>query len=523
MQPQNHNPGFVQQPAGPNPFVPGREAPYAAPPPGAQMPPVTAPVQKRSPRLGIIIAGAVALVLICCVTAVALFLFRGAPDPAKALPADADVVVTLDLNPSNAKKLEIYQFLTRFPSIKEHLSSGEEFSTDPRKAIWKATFGQTSDIDYDAEIKPWLGDSIGLAIRNKPGSSKPAIVAAIHATAPEQAREFFRKRDANSQITVLGNFVLVASGDGGSELAESAKTKPLSSSKTYAEDMKRVGDGIITAWVGESLAPALSERSGVNLPSYASQLRGALSFDIGATSAEVKLWHTTGQDLPSRDVRELAGGLPSDQAWSVIAGSFDEAAVTDMYSAVEPLAGRDLEQAANALGLSLPADLKTMLGDETALVGYLPRQGQGEPSAKDGYGFALVSRSADTDKQLQVWSRVLTGLERNRVPLGLVPLVEGDRLGVSTSTAQLKSLLSPSGTTLAKDDSYRGVIDASAPAYAIAYLDMGKLLEIHAANPAQFGRPFSVPEDLRAIGSFGFTFKRIDDRNANITVKMQLR
>ena len=523
MQPQNHNPGFAQQPAGPNPFVTGPGVPHPAPPAAAQMPPGTAPAKKRPSRLGIVIAGVVALAVIGCVTALAIFLFRGAPDPAKALPADADAVVTLDLNPSNAKKLEIYQFLTRFPSIKEHLSSGEEFSTDPRRAIWKATFGQNSDIDYDAEIKPWLGDSIGIAIRNVPNSSKPAVVAAIHATSPEQGREFFRKRDTNGEITVAGNFVVVASGDGASELAESAKTKPLSSSKTYADDMKRVGDGIVTAWAGESLAQALSQRSGVKLPSHATQLRGAMSFDIGATSAEVKMWHTTGQDLPSRDVRELAGGLPSDRAWSVIAGSLDDAVVADIYSAMKPLLGRNIEQAAKSLGLSLPADLKTMLGDETALVGYLPHRGQGDPSPKNGYGFALVSRSSDTDKQLQLWSKVLTELRRNRVPLGLAPVVEGDRLGVATSEEQARSLLTPSGATLATDESYRGVIDPSAPAYAIAYLDMGKLLDIHAANPAQFGRSFRVPEDLRAIRSVGLTFNRIDDRNATVTMKMQAR
>ncbi|MDO4783819.1 MAG: DUF3352 domain-containing protein [Propionibacteriaceae bacterium] len=497
--------------------------PHPAPQPPAYPPPATAPAKKRSSRLGIIIGGVVALVLIGCVAAVALFLFRGAPDPAKALPADADLVVTLDLNPSNAKKLEIYQFLTRFPSLKEQLSSEEEFSTDPRKAIWKATFGQNSDIDYDAEIKPWLGDSVGVAIRNAPGSAKPAVVTAVHATSPEQGREFFRKRDANSQVSVAGNFVIIASGDGAAELAESAKTKPLSSSKTYADDMKHVGDGMITAWAGESLVPALSQRSGVNVPSHATQVRGALSLDISATNTEVKLWHTTGQSLPSRDVRELVGSLPGDRTWSVAAASFNETMVADMYAAVKPLLGRDLEQAAKSLGLTLPTDLATLFGDETALVGYLAHQGQGEPSAKNGYALALVSRSSDTNKQLQLWSKLLTGFERNGVPLGLVPVVEGDRLGVATSEQELRPLLAPSGAPLANDESYRGAVDTAAPAYAIVYLDMVKFLDVQAAISAQFGQPFRVPEDLRAIRAVGLTFSRIDDRSATITMKVQVR
>src|SRR5688500_16535777 len=87
----------------------------------------------------------------------------GGLQPADALPASAVAYVSLDLDPSAGQKIEAFKILKKFPGIDEELDISS--TDDLRRVIFDKVQdeGSCTDLDYDADIDPWIGERVALA------------------------------------------------------------------------------------------------------------------------------------------------------------------------------------------------------------------------------------------------------------------------------------------------------------------------------------------------------------------------
>src|SRR4051812_18052641 len=115
-------------------------------------------------RTGLVALASVAVVLALGAGAYAMVqLLSGGSSPASAVPADAIGYVSLDLDPSASQKIEAIKILRKFPALKDEIKIGSR--DDIRRRIFEEIekTGDCKSLDYDDDVKPWIGDRIGLA------------------------------------------------------------------------------------------------------------------------------------------------------------------------------------------------------------------------------------------------------------------------------------------------------------------------------------------------------------------------
>ena len=105
----------------------------------------------------------------------------GGDQPAAVLPGNAVAYARIDLNPSAGQKVAALRFLMKFPSAKEKIGLNSD-QDDLRQKLFdlikKDAGDDLADVDFDKDIKPWLGDRAGVAaVPGKDGEEPDAVVA----------------------------------------------------------------------------------------------------------------------------------------------------------------------------------------------------------------------------------------------------------------------------------------------------------------------------------------------------------
>jgi hypothetical protein len=173
------------RPQDPTPQDPG--APDPAPLPGPTDPP---PARRRGRRtLVALVAGVV--VVVGGGVALAFFTMRGAPEQlVSVVPAEADVFVTVYLDPSAGQKVNLLRLAGQFPDLgKEQDLSGR---VDDLLDEGLADSGLTHD-----DIRPWLGSELGLSVDvGDDGTPHTAfLIATTDAEASQAALEKIADQD----------------------------------------------------------------------------------------------------------------------------------------------------------------------------------------------------------------------------------------------------------------------------------------------------------------------------------------
>src|ERR1700709_2823057 len=85
-------------------------------------------------------------------------LFDGGSSPAASVPASAIGYLRLDLDPSASQKIEAIKILRKFPALKDELKIGSR--DDIRRRLFEEIRkdGGCKSLDYDADVKPWIGE-----------------------------------------------------------------------------------------------------------------------------------------------------------------------------------------------------------------------------------------------------------------------------------------------------------------------------------------------------------------------------
>lgn len=492
-----------------------------------------------------------------------LAFFSAATDRAAAFAsADSVAYVNVYLEPSAGQRMNLASVLGRFPGFGDAATLDDKIGEVAQRVLGDA------GIDYRADIEPWLGGQVALAVRASPesGPGAPVVIAAVKDVAAAElaladlltrfggtaASETYagvtlHTSEAGATYAIVDEMALFGSsaadvraaidahgGEGNladdaafDEAMSSLPTDHLASVYVNIERAAALGGTAADIVSGLSVATAalLAEPNGVHLV-------GSAPFDSAAAGNGARASFGLLSE-PSSLTDWMAA---ETQASAVVFGLGDILSSLEATIGSTPEAGQALTQlralAALGLGIDLDADLLPLLDREVALglTGL-----SAEPSG------VLVLRPSDPDAAAETLERVVSALESRgsqrseeesegetittlSVPqLGSVSYAVAERvvlLALSADDIAAALAAHASGRTLAANDAYRSTFDlAGARAGNELYLDVRSLL---GAASDLAGLDAETRAILEPIRTFGLSAPALEDRlqfNAMVTVE----
>lgn len=349
------------------------------------------PTRRRNARTGVIVAASVAAVTAVGAAAYGVGqLMSGGGAPASAVPADAVVYASLDLDPSAAQKVEAFTILRKFPALRSELAI--ESRDDLRRTIVEEVIanGDCSDVSYADDVEPWIGQRVAVALRPAAGGEVVPLVA-LQVTDEDAARRGVRaleRCDSGSESSGLaftGDYLLLSDTTSHArKAAADAESAALEDDEDYTTWMARVGEPGIMSMYASADAPRLlaaagasgdgegdagqSGTSGERADAAFGDFEGAagvVRFADGAVevaTATRGLGDGVGASASTVDVRTLPAGTAAalsvafEDGW--LSRYLDRFAAATGDTSAEDLM-REVEQ---ETGLELPEDIETLLG-----------------------------------------------------------------------------------------------------------------------------------------------------------------
>lgn len=349
-------------------------------------------------------AGALVLALVGGVTYGFSALGGGGTYADAVLPTGAFAYAELDLDPSAGQKVDAFRFMRQFPDLRDRLAD-----EDLKRSIFESMVEDVGweEIDYAADVEPWLGDRLAFAAypAGQFGPARgddpaPTAVVALQVSDEGAARDGLARLDRaadgadRSGFVVTDGYAFIAETQEIAEKVRSAAAEtPLADDADFAADMSAMDDGIARVWF--DIAAATEAAAGFGSPlglggvttttgasgraTFVARFDGPDAFElagrvVGAEQIDgVAPAALQGMaDLPAGSVAALglAGGEDLvDPMWESLREQLGPEALDSMVTEAE-----------REFGVSLPADLETLLG--TNLLVALDRDGfdAGDPS-----------------------------------------------------------------------------------------------------------------------------------------------
>lgn len=350
-----------QPPAGP-PGPPGQVPPAydpwrseppttGFPPPGAPQPygtqpyPVVYPAAgdvligpggpetpKRRRRAPIIISVAAVVALLLGGTAVAaayVWFGWGTTQPEEVLPGSSIAFARLDLSPGLGQKMKIDNLAKKFPLPSK---SNRDFVDQFKEEMFTAL--DLQPLTYEADVKPWFADRVGIAAWPKDGSSRSACVLfALASKDDDKARAAFTKVRERLGADEFGfafneGYVILAGcpesdSQGAADAAvASAKSESLAAHDAFANALSELPGGqTVVLWadlarMAEFIGDIDPEAETVFAPG-GTELKGHLILGALATDNGVELRYRLteqGSAKATRDVLDELDALPGNTA-----------------------------------------------------------------------------------------------------------------------------------------------------------------------------------------------------------------
>ena len=344
--------------------------------------------------------------------ATASYLSGGGTQPEEVLPGDVLGFVKVDLDPSAGQKVALRSLLEKFPDV------DSEGDGDIRDQLLQPLLELSGDeLDYAADVEPWLGDR--MAVAAVPADDAAAGVAPVVALAVtdegEMAEALTRAQEgADFGFAVRDDFVLITdTQERADDIAAAEET--LADDADFAGDREALGgDQVALAWADLSSAQSIveSQAAGQGVPEDVfggAQLAGRVILGVHAQDDALEM---VGMDFgvsdvgtPSGEPTRLARDLPEDTLAALSASGLGDSAEAAWAELEESGALAEVEQPLAELGLSLPDDLRAMLGSDlvVAVFGDLESPALGarvvteEPEA--------AARSVDASWARSTWVR----------------------------------------------------------------------------------------------------------------------
>jgi len=367
--------------------------PSSTPKPAQPEPDTIGPASRRRRGSAATVAAVVAAVLLIVGGGVGLAAYRalagGGTQPEKYAPASSFAFAKIDLDPAAAQKLAIRRFADKFPSSPTRKGSG-----NLRDDFVRKVFEGNGKVNYDRDIKPWLGDRAGVA--GFLMGRKPTAELILQYKDKEQARRGLDKLAAEGgklHYSLQDDYAVLAESQSVvDEAVRQAAKSDLGGVSTYSKDVGELtGSQVMTAWVDieRAVAAARQNRAGGDrVPAdLVNQAKGRLVIGVHAGDDYLEFEGAT-FDAPttaaSGAATDMIRGLPDgtlaalsigDPGKAVMA-AFDGFRDTPGFSQIAP----NLNAIQQETGLKLPDDLATLLGRSAVVaLGSVPSGGAGMP------------------------------------------------------------------------------------------------------------------------------------------------
>jgi hypothetical protein len=440
----------------------------------------------------VLVIGAAATAIAVTGTAFAVSLSGGGAQPEDVLPGTALAFAKVDLDPGADQKLALFELAERFPEAADELGSADTLRDDAlRLLVESADVG----LDYDDDVAPWVGDRVGAALLPSDDPDEPDVVVAVAHDDADAARSALEKAGDDVPFAVLDEWVLVASSD--EALATARDTdRHLSEEDAYRDAVDELDEGqLAVVWTDlgrlwdafpEGLRDELTAQPGLGQVDLAGTVAVGLHAEDDALEVVgLARGVETGAQLGSYSTQAGTGlveDLPADAVLAVAAGGLGQG-LADAYDGIveslEELAP-DVESTVDELGLDLPEDLVTLLGDETAAAVW---GSQDDPRA------LVRTRTDDPSASLQVLDDLVMALTGEELD-GYAKEVDG---GLVVGTKDEVAGFEEEGG-LGDVDAFRDAVPDADEAGLVVWVDVAGAVSSTGADVPE------AVEELRAVG-----------------------
>src|SRR6476661_3004635 len=223
------------------------------------------PEPRKSWGVVAIVASVVVVVLVVAGGFAAWRWFSGAgPRPAEVLPASTFGLVTVDLDPSGGQKVEAIKTLRKFPSFRDQV--GLKPDSDPLKRLFDEAQkdGNCKDLDYERDVKSWIGQRLGFGGVEVDGKARP--VAALQVSDADNAKTGFPRLAKCLEMsdygwTLTDDYIVISDTTAlAKQIVAAGKKAPLSENADFQKWTDEAGGaGIMNAYVGRKAVDVMSE------------------------------------------------------------------------------------------------------------------------------------------------------------------------------------------------------------------------------------------------------------------------
>ena len=535
----------------------------------------------RKPRRTAIIAavaGAAALLLIVgggawAFTTLVLGKGQSAAASAAAFPKSTVGWAEFAIDPSNDQKLAALDFTNNLPGLEDalaatgidlDLSGGAD--TDLKKTAWKAfvsALGESkTSLDYDNDIKPWLGSRVAVGLLPNNGSNESQIMIAIESSDDSAAKKslttLLAEQDDAAGWTVGAHGGYALLGSEGVDLNEVFRTGLLEDNPEFASAASKSGDwGLVSGWTGPGFAAEVSRVSssdGTSADSALAAVQGGSQFavvrivdgalELSGTSTGIE----SGPELG--DAGSAVSSLPASTMLAGSAGSLGVmldyilsdndlgAVAAEAYGSAlgaDPAASSEEQIAAaratvtdffsTSFGLTFPEDVDSLFGESLTVVldgnvSLDTLSTSTDPYADIiGSGLAVVVTSTDAEATGKQWDTVLgTATEQLGADLGLTATVASDRVVIGAGS-YAEVLAGPAGN-LGTSEQGALVLPDLDGASGVFYLDIPAALATIEDISNTFGGTAADTAALEGLGAIGATSTRVSDTESSYRIRL---
>lgn len=471
---------------------------------GTQEPPA-----KKKSKAPVIIAGALALALIGGGIALAMnFLSGTTPVAAAGIPSDALAVFEVNLNPSAADKLAVKDFAEKFPALADNV---KDVDGDYKKAIYESLLSDQDDAPAYSEIKPWLGDSIAIAILSSSdltdsmNSFEPDVLMTVQVTDKDKAKAFMDEHGDGAQVAFMDDLMLVTEDGQPSPDLDAIKNSSLADSDDYKADMAKLGGSwLSTGWMGTGLFEQVISAGGETFAGVDPadlQARVAMGMKIEDGSAVMRAVSWSDQDVAKGPATTFLGALPG-ASLGAMSFSLSDSVHDLLWEQLEPLLAEDPETG-EAVGLQSKDDLKAILGSEMAIAVSMDENSQ--PI------IGIKVRTSDVAKHEEFLQTMGEAFGEGAIE----HVTDGDI--VTTTFGQSPSEFANPADKLADNETATKLTEGSGDPQAVMWVDLPAILAIPDLG---FDESDEMMQNLKPISGIGMSSSILDDDYAETFIRL---
>jgi hypothetical protein len=456
--------------------------------------------EPRRSRGGVlaVIASVVAVVLVAAGGFAAWRWFSGGgPRPAEVLPASTLALVSVDLNPSGGQKVEAIKTLRKFPTFRDEI--GLKPDSDPLERLFDEMQkdGTCKSLDYERDLKSWVGQRLGVGAVQLHGKTKPVVTLQVSDT--DNARSGFPRLAKCMELsdygwTLTDDYIVVSETTAlAKEIVADGKKDPLSEDADFKKWTDEAGGaGIVNAYVGSKVVDVASEAldsglddlgdggdnllpgSGADKKQLADILAQYKDFQGAAAvlhfaNGGIELSFAGGGGKAARTsatVGDHVAAMPADTAL-LLAFAVPPEAFTMVEKADPSGSGSDF--LGSMLGIDFPEDLKTLLGKSLSisLGGDAPDDLSSIDEPSDVSVGALVQ--GDSAKIDAVIAKIEKTIGGSLDDLQITKASKDGKVALASNPDYADQLL---GTgKLSEDEGFKDAVPHASDAQAVAYVD----------------------------------------------------